>query len=253
MSNNEPYIKPLSRNNKNANLRSPVTDSAIVDVRTQSEWDSGHIEGATLVENLATFGSSSHQGGSPLDLAGCESCSIVVYCRKKKKKSCVLMYKERIALIHLSLSFCLCFSVFVCPRFFCIAQKLLKGSGARASDAIQVLIANGFTGKLFNGQGTSQWTGAGYDLVQSPSVVPPCTDSSGNCYMPSEVPSEMPSEAPSEVPSEWPSSTPTDTPSSSPQPSSLSEEAEDESSSATIVNPIALALIASLVGIVAQF
>jgi len=181
--------------------------SAIVDVRTQSEWDSGHIEGATLVENLATFGSSSHQGGSPLDLAGCESCSIVVYCR----------------------------------------------SGARASDAIQVLIANGFTGKLFNGQGTSQWTGAGYDLVQSPSVVPPCTDSSGNCYMPSEVPSEMPSTAPSEVPSEWPSSTPTDTPSSSPQPSSLSEEAEDESSSATIVNPIALALIASLVGIVAQF
>ena len=71
--------------------------------------------------------------------------------------------------------------------------------------------------------------------------------------MPSDVPSEMPSEAPSEVPSEWPSSTPTDTPSSSPQPSSLSEEAEDESSSASIVNPIALALIASLVGIVAQF
>jgi rhodanese-related sulfurtransferase len=54
----------------------------ILDVRTQSEWDSGHIAGATLAENLATFGTSSHQGASPDDMIGCEFCSIAVYCRK---------------------------------------------------------------------------------------------------------------------------------------------------------------------------
>ena len=45
----------------------------LVDVRSTSEWEAGHIEGATLVENLASFGSgSSAESGSPADLAGCE-------------------------------------------------------------------------------------------------------------------------------------------------------------------------------------
>jgi rhodanese-related sulfurtransferase len=46
--------------------------SVIVDVRTQSEWNAGHIENATLVENLAST-------GSPELLLGCENCNIVVY------------------------------------------------------------------------------------------------------------------------------------------------------------------------------
>jgi rhodanese-related sulfurtransferase len=48
--------------------------NVIVDVRTQSEWDSGHIENATLVENLAST-------GSPELLLGCENCTLAVYCR----------------------------------------------------------------------------------------------------------------------------------------------------------------------------
>mmetsp|Transcript_4120 Transcript_4120/g.3910 ORF Transcript_4120/g.3910 Transcript_4120/m.3910 type:complete len:198 (-) Transcript_4120:251-844(-) len=47
---------------------------AVVDVRTLLEWQSGHIEGATFVENLASTGNASL-------LKGCESCTIAVYCR----------------------------------------------------------------------------------------------------------------------------------------------------------------------------
>ena len=57
---------------------------AIVDVRRRSdEWDLGHIPQATLVENLALFSSenSNTNGGTPSDLAGCEYCDIIVYCR----------------------------------------------------------------------------------------------------------------------------------------------------------------------------
>jgi hypothetical protein len=45
--------------------------SVIVDVRTQSEWNAGHIENATLVENLAST-------GSPELLLGCQKCTLVV-------------------------------------------------------------------------------------------------------------------------------------------------------------------------------
>eukprot|EP00339_Tiarina_fusa_P020486 CAMPEP_0116997342 /NCGR_PEP_ID=MMETSP0472-20121206/811_1 /TAXON_ID=693140 ORGANISM="Tiarina fusus, Strain LIS" /NCGR_SAMPLE_ID=MMETSP0472 /ASSEMBLY_ACC=CAM_ASM_000603 /LENGTH=191 /DNA_ID=CAMNT_0004696193 /DNA_START=227 /DNA_END=802 /DNA_ORIENTATION=+ len=47
---------------------------AVVDVRTQAEWDDGHIENATLVENLAS-------DGDGILLIGCESCTLAVYCR----------------------------------------------------------------------------------------------------------------------------------------------------------------------------
>jgi hypothetical protein len=50
------------------------------------------------------------------------------------------------------------------------------GSGARASNALEVLLKNSFTGKLYNGQGTDEWEAVGYDLVfDVPSVNPPCT------------------------------------------------------------------------------
>jgi phage shock protein E len=104
---------------------------AVIDVRSEAEWNQGHIEGGTLVENLASFGSSS-QSGTPDDLIGCDYCSIVVYCR----------------------------------------------SGARAAVAIEHLQAAGFRGRLQNGQGTSQWTEAGYPLVTAaaaPSVPALCT------------------------------------------------------------------------------
>lgn len=63
-------------------LDDPTTQwfDAIVDVRTQEEWDEkGHIPGATLVDSLALFGTDS-EIGTPADLAGCEYCNIVVYC-----------------------------------------------------------------------------------------------------------------------------------------------------------------------------
>ena len=47
--------------------------NVIVDVRSQSAFDNGHIEGATLMENLASNGSAEA-------LFGCETCSIAVYC-----------------------------------------------------------------------------------------------------------------------------------------------------------------------------
>jgi len=102
----------------------------IVDVRTFAEWQTGHIEGATLVENLASFGSgASTEIGTPADLAGCEYCNIAVYCR----------------------------------------------SGSRARQALNNLIAAGFKGRLYNGLGVSQWEGEDYPLVDTPSVIPPCT------------------------------------------------------------------------------
>ncbi|CAJ1961509.1 unnamed protein product [Cylindrotheca closterium] len=101
---------------------------AIIDVRSQSEWDAGHIEGATLALNLAAYPSDEVETASPTDFAGCETCTIVIYCR----------------------------------------------SGARASVALQNMMAAGFNGTLYNGQGTNQWEDAGYSLINGDSVVPPC-------------------------------------------------------------------------------
>eukprot|EP00980_Cylindrotheca_fusiformis_P024130 scaffold11561_cov151-Cylindrotheca_fusiformis.AAC.3 len=52
----------------------------------------------------------------------------------------------------------------------------LLGTGARASNALEVLLNNGFEGDLYNGRGSDDWVAAGYDLVfDVPSVEPPCT------------------------------------------------------------------------------
>jgi rhodanese-related sulfurtransferase len=108
----------------------------IVDVRRKAdEFDLGHIPGATLVESLNLFGQGG-QIGTPSDLAGCEFCEIIVYCR----------------------------------------------TGVRARTAITLLRANDFQGRLWSGQGTTQWLGP---LVTTPSVVPPCTVNqtvSDECY-----------------------------------------------------------------------
>lgn len=102
---------------------------AIVDVRTQGEWDAGHIEGAFLVESLASYDPmDANATGTPEALAGCEFCRIGVYC----------------------------------------------SSGRRAGQAITILENNGFK-TLYNGLGVQNWLQAGYTLVNSPSVQPPCT------------------------------------------------------------------------------
>lgn len=51
-------------------------------------------------------------------------------------------------------------------------------SGRRAAVAITILRQAGFQGRLWNGLGVNQWTEAGYDLVFTDSVVPPCTTDS---------------------------------------------------------------------------
>lgn len=46
----------------------------VVDVRSQAEWEGGHIPSATLVADLAAHGNATA-------LRGCERCRIAVYCR----------------------------------------------------------------------------------------------------------------------------------------------------------------------------
>jgi rhodanese-related sulfurtransferase len=114
---------------------------AVIDVRTQDEWDSGHIQGAMFMESLSSYGTEGLEVTAPMDLAGCEYCDIIVYCR----------------------------------------------SGSRAGAALTILQNSGFKGRLYNGQGLSDWTAASYPLVKtSPSIAAPCTydaDVSHQCYM----------------------------------------------------------------------
>lgn len=101
---------------------------AIIDVRTQEEWDeTGHLPNATHIENLQFM--TLPPFPNELD-NGCNSGDkiIVIYCR----------------------------------------------SGSRASAAIQNLLDAGFEGTLYNGQGVSQWTDAGFDLVSTESQTPLC-------------------------------------------------------------------------------
>ena len=48
--------------------------AALVDVRSRTEWNGGHLRNATLIEDLQVSGDTSA-------LAGCEECAIAVYCR----------------------------------------------------------------------------------------------------------------------------------------------------------------------------
>ncbi|CAB9496923.1 RHOD [Seminavis robusta] len=100
----------------------------MIDVRTQAEWNTGHIENATLMDALALQLAQNLRTAEDVlrnfSLWECRFCRVVVYCR----------------------------------------------SGARASNALQLLELAGFEGPLYNGQGVSQWTAAGYELVTTPSV-----------------------------------------------------------------------------------
>mmetsp|Transcript_34470 Transcript_34470/g.48972 ORF Transcript_34470/g.48972 Transcript_34470/m.48972 type:complete len:340 (-) Transcript_34470:128-1147(-) len=53
------------------------------------------------------------------------------------------------------------------------------GSGVRANVAAQVLADAGFATPIYNGLGVSQWTGAGYSLVNSDSAMAPCMRENG--------------------------------------------------------------------------
>eukprot|EP00549_Striatella_unipunctata_P010016 CAMPEP_0118709698 /NCGR_PEP_ID=MMETSP0800-20121206/22838_1 /TAXON_ID=210618 ORGANISM="Striatella unipunctata, Strain CCMP2910" /NCGR_SAMPLE_ID=MMETSP0800 /ASSEMBLY_ACC=CAM_ASM_000638 /LENGTH=74 /DNA_ID=CAMNT_0006613533 /DNA_START=162 /DNA_END=386 /DNA_ORIENTATION=- len=58
---------------------------AVVDVRTVSEWeDTGIIENVTLIESMQSLSST------PMDLMGCEYCSIAVYCRSGSRAQSAL-------------------------------------------------------------------------------------------------------------------------------------------------------------------
>lgn len=104
---------------------------AIIDVRTRAEWDeTGHVANATLLDSLQNA-NTADEIATIADLAGCEECPIVVYCR----------------------------------------------SGQRANVALEKLELAGFQGPLYNGLGVNQWTEAGYELVTTESVDPPCKGS----------------------------------------------------------------------------
>ena len=106
----------------------------MIDVRTQEEWDTGHIENATFIDSLQTI-----LRNTPLDamdetladlgLLGCQNCRTVVYCRSGSRAS--------------------------------VALELLQTKA-------------GFQGPLYNGQGASQWRNAGYDLIKTPSATGEC-------------------------------------------------------------------------------
>ena len=49
-------------------------------------------------------------------------------------------------------------------------------SGSRAAQALQKLELAGFQGPLYNGLGVNQWQEAGYELVDTLSLKPPCKD-----------------------------------------------------------------------------
>ena len=52
--------------------------AVLVDVRTQSEWDDGHLPNATFIESMNTNGDTSR-------LDGCQSCPVAVYCRSGRR------------------------------------------------------------------------------------------------------------------------------------------------------------------------
>ena len=109
----------------------------ILDVRTQDEWNSGHIENATFAENLGPQLSNTNDKQSVLqDLGiwGCRTCRVIAYCR----------------------------------------------SGARAGEALGLLVEAGFRGELYNGLGINDWRQAGYDLVEDDSVESACACLLGN-------------------------------------------------------------------------
>jgi phage shock protein E len=56
-------------------------------------------------------------------------------------------------------------------------------SGSRAAEASRILEEHGFAVPVYNGLGVSQWTAAGYDLVNTASTVPLCQGSNASDYV----------------------------------------------------------------------
>ena len=162
---------------------------AIIDVRSESEWNStGHIEGAYLVESLASFGTPM-QVTSPADMAGCEDCSILVYCNSGAR--------ARVAIQHLV------DAGFTGPLYngLGITQWLAAGYElvATPSRPPPCREALGCAAAL-----TEQDTEGSLPPSQPPSFLPTTVPSAGPTETPSSLPSSLPSLSP--PPSEEPSS-----------------------------------------------
>lgn len=65
--------------------------NAVVDVRTFSEWETGHVENATLIENLQDAGTPEEVAALASDLNGCRNCPIVVYCRSGARAAAAIL------------------------------------------------------------------------------------------------------------------------------------------------------------------
>lgn len=66
----------------------------VADVRTLAEFESGHIDNATLVESLASAGTV-REVTNAATLAGCEQCNIAVYCRSGARAGRAVSYLQR--------------------------------------------------------------------------------------------------------------------------------------------------------------
>ena len=118
------------------------------------------------MENLGSFGEDD-QVSTPDQLKGCEYCSIAVTCSKSYG------HVTPLGLVWI---------VYPCLAKIAVQYKLIRWFyaeiGGRASHAIKVLLENGFKGEIVNGRGSDDWTGAGFELVNSTSVDPPCKSNS---------------------------------------------------------------------------
>jgi phage shock protein E len=101
----------------------------ILDVRTQLEWDGGHIPGAIHVP-IDTFSEDDFWTPMVQETTTSTSTTTTYSCNK----SCATI-----------VAYC--------------------SVGGRAGIAIDKLREMGFEGTLYNGQGTNQWVGTGYELV----------------------------------------------------------------------------------------
>ena len=66
----------------------------IVDVRSLVEWEEGHIEGATLMVDLASTKNVS-------SLRGCEKCRIALYCRSGARAASAITFLESLGFTSL--------------------------------------------------------------------------------------------------------------------------------------------------------
>lgn len=107
----------------------------IIDVRTSTEWDAGHVENATFINSFhqqleVTPAEEINRTLASLGIKPCLYCKTLVYCGSgaRARRALNLLYTK-----------------------------------AR------------FRGPLYNGQGTGQWVRAGYELVtDTPSHTAPC-------------------------------------------------------------------------------